>query len=848
MKRLLIAIVVLCCSFYAIAAGPNQIVPLRISSPKTEIAELEKLIADAKASGETPNPLWTQRIQELVPQVKGHPGNVTYDLSSFQVNGGFAPGAVIRPEQLTPLDRQIQDLEFQISGTTSNIAPDAVTFANLKAQLNVLYAQRAEHSHRNPLDQGNDACSGTYVDGIPFTDSGTTIGMANNYNPITSCNFSNAPDVVYEFSPLTTQIYNISLEGSSYDCYLHVNTGGGCPGSTQVGCNDDWFGLQSFLSLTLNAGELYYIIVDGYDINAGDYVLTITDNCSVECQLGDVTECPEVFGATGWDDCNGACNNGNGIPTWQNINLGETICGRGYAINGGRDTDSYRFTLAEACSLRITLNSEFPTQLLVINDGCPWVDFPFFTQWAYTCSTVTYITSCLAAGSYDLWVGPNTFLGIAEFREYRVQLEPIPCSGCRYDDFVQAPGSASWNTCGAGNDNSLRGSEDYTYLVSIPYESDWTFSTCNDDSIWDEVMYLTSVCNDGIISADDDGCGGVGLSVINCVHLTAGSYYLTIEGYNDWDCGPFVLNISECAGSCCYGDAGAQSCDFVSLTQCNTLGGLFTYQEPCSSGACYARPICGEATQFSQLPTLPDEGWGGFLSHEDFGQVVFDNYSATDAVGSIRFWGFPLYCTGSPETFHIIFSSGSSSCDYTVTTTGTQLAPVYGGVYQLTEYAVYLDPPCGIPSGDISIAKIGDPDCEWFWSVSLPADGGPWGDFAFCLGLPCIAADSVTCERYSDMSLTDAYTLRWYQPAGYVRLWYSTDPNAVFPATYSSLASGYISPAGTYSYSFYSPVPGSPEMVFVVTMDCASALRAPDGDTPIQRLTGPFDLPTPVQR
>ncbi len=848
MKRLLIAIVVLCCSLYSIAAEPNQSTPLRISSPKTEIAELEKLIADAKANGETPNPLWTQRIQELVPQVKGHPGNVTYDLTSFQTDRGFAPGAVIRPTELTPLEQQIQDLEFEIGGGFSNVAPDPVTFANLKEQLNVLYAQRTENRHRNPLDQGYDACPGTYVDGVPYTDSGTTVGMNNDYNPITSCNFSNAPDVVYEFYPLVTQIYNISLEGSSYDCYLHVNAGSGCPGSTQVGCNDDYFGLQSFLSLGLNAGELYYIIVDGYDINAGDYVLTITDNCAIECQPGDVTECPEVLGDTGWDDCNGACNNGNGIPTWQNITLGQTVCGRAFAMGGGRDTDSYRFTLAEPCSLRITLNSEFPTQLLIMNDGCPWVDFPFFTQWAYTCSTVTYITSCLPAGSYNFWVGPNAFLGITEFREYRVQLEPIPCSGCTYDDFVQAPGSATGNTCGAGNDNALRPSEDYTYLVSIPHESDWTFSTCNDDSIWDEVMYLTSTCNDGFLAGDDDGCGGVGLSVINCVHLTAGSYYLTIEGFSDGNCGPYNLSIFECAGSCCYGEPGIQFCDFTNISECNTLGGLFTLMEPCSSGACYNRPTCSEATQFSQRPLLPDEAWGGWLSHEGLGQILFDNYSATDAVGSVRFWGFPLFCEGAPETFHIVFSSGANSCDYTVTTTGTQLDPIYGGAYQLTEYAVYLDPPCGIPSGDISIAKTGGTECEWFWTTSLPADGGPWGDLAFCLGQPCVPADSVTCERFIDMNATDVYTLRWYQPAGYVVLRWSTDPSAVYPSTYSVLAGGYIGTAGTYSYSFYSPDPLATEMVFVVTMDCASALRAPEGDTPIQRITGPFDLPTPVQR
>lgn len=57
-----------------------------------------------------------------------------------------------------------------------------------------------------------------------------------------------------------------------------VRTGGACPGTTQVNCNDDFSscGTSSQISMTMNAGVTYYIIVDGYGSNSGAYSLSLT--------------------------------------------------------------------------------------------------------------------------------------------------------------------------------------------------------------------------------------------------------------------------------------------------------------------------------------------------------------------------------------------------------------------------------------------------------------------------------------------------------------------------------------------------------------------------------------------
>lgn len=610
MRTAIALLALLLLSQVGFSSTQGALIPSSLPDLRVEFAELEAKIEGAKAAGLPVDPAWTARILELRPLFKGHPGNVTYDLPVAQTEGGFAPGAVIRPQQLTPLEAQIKELEFQIDGGAGGEEPDPVHIAELKEQLSELYAQRSENRERNPLDQGADACPATVLTGTYIYDTGTTTGRVNNYNPLIPCGTSTAADVIYQWTPPVSSIYTISTDGSSYDTYLHIRWLGVCPGTTQYACDDDGGpGTTSQITMRFYSFETYYIIVDGYNTNNGAYVLWSTESCKLPVSACDITECGEFIYDPNHsiNDCNGACNNQNLIPTWQDIQLCQSVCGKSFTYvnhqgNNWRDTDSYQFTLTEACSLEITLNTEMSTQLFIFNSGCPWSGTFFDEVWDYPCSTVTYITNCLPAGTYSFWIGPTVFSGLDSLNDYRFRLDPIPCSGCRIDGDINAPGSAAWNTCGAQNDNSLRPSADYTYCVNIPYESDWTFSICNDDSIWDSFIYLTTQCNGGIIAQDDDGCGGVGLSVINCVHLAAGTYYLTVEGFASTYCGPFTLNVAECLGSCCFGDPANPTCEEVSQNLCTEFNGTFTFAEPCSSGACFTRPSCGAGAVVSQPP------------------------------------------------------------------------------------------------------------------------------------------------------------------------------------------------------------------------------------------------------
>ncbi|MCB9357570.1 MAG: hypothetical protein H6505_03265 [Calditrichaeota bacterium] len=804
--------------------------PLSVGSPQSELAELEARIASAKADGSPIDPAWEHRARELVQLLANHPGNLK---SSSSASHGIPPleetefrgATVIRPQERTPLEQQIHDLEFQADGGFTGYPPDPVVMANLKEQLNELYAQRAENqSERTPLDQGADACPATEFIGMSFFDTGSTAGLANNFDPLIACGTSSAPDVIYRWIPPTSSVYTITTAGSSYDTYLHIRGSGSCPGTVQYACDDDGGpGLTSQITMRFYHFETYYIIVDGFSSNSGLYQLSGFEVCEIEPLNCDVAECAENLNDPlhHQNDCNGACYNGNGIPTWQNIGLCQTVCGKLFYypnIDSAEfyDTDFYRFNLTEACSLEISLLSETVTAVYLLDLQCPTNTIYWDATWFYPCSTVTYITQCLPAGSYAIYFAPGG--SYDNVSDYYFRVDPIPCSGCRVDAFIQAPGSGAWHTCGAGNNNSLRSSEDYTFCVNIPYLSDWTFSLCNDDSIWDSYLYLTTQCNGGVLATDDDGCGGVGLSTIDCVPLASGTYYLTVEAFGS-GCGPFALTVTECSGRCCYGDPAAPSCVVTSPSACNELGGFFAPGADCID-ACPAHYGCQGGSQVGQYPFLPGETGNGYLSHVDLEQVQSDNFSVGAPIGSLRFWGFPVTCNGTPETFQISLASETDTCSYTVTATGTQLPELFFGAFFASQYDVALAPPCEITSGNLSIAKVGNPECAWYWQSSNYGDtihpSGAADDLAFCLGgSDCPAPDSVVIRRGGGGA--NAYNILFHLPvASYVRVYSSSDINAVFPATYTVLTASSLG-AGNWTFTDSTP---DAQRRYVLTAEC----------------------------
>ena len=128
--------------------------------------------------------------------------------------------------------------------------------------------------------QGGDNVNDAYqITEVPFNDLGTTVGYANDYAG--NCGQDNgAPDVVYSFTPTYDMVIQAFLcWQSDFDTRLYVFEDNP---NTIIACNDDYCSNQQsdFLSaiecLEIFAGHIYYFVIDGYGIAAGDYSLNLT--------------------------------------------------------------------------------------------------------------------------------------------------------------------------------------------------------------------------------------------------------------------------------------------------------------------------------------------------------------------------------------------------------------------------------------------------------------------------------------------------------------------------------------------------------------------------------------------
>ena len=129
----------------------------------------------------------------------------------------------------------------------------------------------------------NDTCAtATVIDTsrLPFTVSSTTFGMANDVDPGQSCFTStqstHGGDVIFQFNPGDTQVYNMTVTPfADFDVSLYVTTD--C--STVANCAGKDIGgpgAAETLLKNLAAGTTYFIVIDGFGIDAGDFTFTLT--------------------------------------------------------------------------------------------------------------------------------------------------------------------------------------------------------------------------------------------------------------------------------------------------------------------------------------------------------------------------------------------------------------------------------------------------------------------------------------------------------------------------------------------------------------------------------------------
>jgi hypothetical protein len=114
---------------------------------------------------------------------------------------------------------------------------------------------------------------------LPFNVSATTFGATNDVDPGQTCftklMSSRGPDVVYQFTPADTQLYFVTVTPKGdFDVSLYITTNcssfGTCFSADIGGAGD-----PETVGHKLTAGTTYFIAVDGFEGDSGDFMLSL---------------------------------------------------------------------------------------------------------------------------------------------------------------------------------------------------------------------------------------------------------------------------------------------------------------------------------------------------------------------------------------------------------------------------------------------------------------------------------------------------------------------------------------------------------------------------------------------
>ncbi|MFC2029726.1 SdrD B-like domain-containing protein [Chloroflexota bacterium] len=182
-----------------------------------------------------------------------------------------------------------------------------------------------------PLFPGDECALADYeLDTLPYGASNDTTIMTDDYDLALAgqcagggtqySQTGTGPDVVYQLATNVTCGLNVNLDPESADLSLYVLSpdcgavAANCLGVDDAGLSGD----AEDVAFTAAAGQNYYVIVDGWNGDAGGFDLTITETTATGCQLVDPAATGEI-GDWVWVDLNQ-----NGLQDSFEYGMGET--------------------------------------------------------------------------------------------------------------------------------------------------------------------------------------------------------------------------------------------------------------------------------------------------------------------------------------------------------------------------------------------------------------------------------------------------------------------------------------------------------------------------------------------
>ena len=282
---------------------------------------------------------------------------------------------------------------------------------------------------------GDNIDDAVVIPGIPYFNTGTTVGYLNDYD-VACPSESTSPDVVYSYTPASDIVITVDLCGSSYDTKVFVFDGLG----NVVACDDDYYGsggpcgdwVSLIQAAELLGGTTYYIAIDGWGGDSGDYQMEITEfetpvPCPIECDPDAVDEGEPRLLDGYVDNYNGGCNtdpaaapfmdidwtnDADGLPPYDGSAF---MCGKsGWftaadGITASRDTDWFRVYALETGTMEMYVEAQWPTSIFKLAPlDCPTVAVELSAT--TNCETGATLSFPVTAGEEIwLWVGPSDF-------------------------------------------------------------------------------------------------------------------------------------------------------------------------------------------------------------------------------------------------------------------------------------------------------------------------------------------------------------------------------------------------------------------------------------------------------
>jgi len=353
--------------------------------------------------------------------------------------------------------------------------------------------------------QGGDTIFTPFpIPSLPYSVSGTTAGYADDYDEVCSYPGSTSPDVVYSFVPDSDVTIRVDLCGSSYDTKTYIYDGA----LDLVACNDDYYFdevcgnyVSAIDAAILEGGITYYIVVDGYGGDFGDYEMEVTelipiDPCILVCPPLGVAEGEPTLVDEYEDSYNGGCNSpafGNPFQLIEGQGVGEVLfCGKSgwYNVNSveARDTDWFIVRAGPMGIIEISIDAELEVVLFEMGpQDCPVVGV-LQEGIAGPCNPWTMVLEYAPGDSVWIWVGPTAFIPPAGFLEHEFDYEmfisgimvEVPTGTVVVDpdpDILNAPwhlGGPDGYTLDGTGDETLMGLSPGGYTLIWGDVSGWT--------------------------------------------------------------------------------------------------------------------------------------------------------------------------------------------------------------------------------------------------------------------------------------------------------------------------------------------------------------------------------------